>query len=170
MAIPEQPPMEKATALARKNKKLWMVALSILASLVVVFGGTMLVIEFLINPTPGPTQSVADASDEKNDYHVTDTVFTSALNDIEFRVYTAFIIWFTTIQAGLGLEFFVWANFLQSWDAGRENLWRFAQFVFPLLIMASIGLAAQHSYLALLFMVRRDVDDSAVVERRVIID
>jgi len=85
----------------------------------------------------------------------TDTSPQTLLTDAEFQVYLGFIVWITVVIAGLGLETFVWHHFLEGnvWDDTRAGLWKVAQFFFPLLTMTTLGLAVNHSYLALLILV-----------------
>jgi len=77
------------------------------------------------------------------------------LTDVQFQVYVGFVIWTTVVAAGLGLEIFVWHHFLEGnvWDATRDGMWKFAQFLFPLLAMTTFGLAANHNYWALPILV-----------------
>ena len=56
--------------------------------------------------------------------------------------------------AGLGFEYLVWRLLLNgNWDEEIENKWKVAQFVFPLLLAISVGLAAAGNYLCLPIMV-----------------
>jgi len=71
------------------------------------------------------------------------------LTDSQYRVYAGFIVWVTVLIAGFGLEIFVWTYFLQVWCNGREGLWRFSQFVFPFLLVTSLGLALHREFIAL---------------------
>jgi hypothetical protein len=75
------------------------------------------------------------------------------LADSQFRVYAGFVVWVGVLIAGLGLEIFVWYHFLQFWSKAREGLWRFSQFIFPLLLVTSLGLALHQSFLALPILV-----------------
>ena len=61
-----------------------------------------------------------------------------------------------SVMTGMGLEIFVWIQLVQSWngDADHKNAqneywWRIAQFLFPILLMTSIGLASTRNFLAL---------------------
>jgi len=75
------------------------------------------------------------------------------LTDSQFRVYAGFVVWVGVLIAGLGLEIFVWYHFLQFWSKAREGLWRFSQFIFPLLLVTSLGLAFHQDFLALPILV-----------------
>lgn len=77
----------------------------------------------------------------------------SRLDDDEFFVYVGFIIWITTLIAGVGMEALVWMYFIRVWSVERERYWRFAQFFFPLLAMTALGLALYQNYLSLPVMV-----------------
>ena len=60
------------------------------------------------------------------------------------------MLWVTIVLTGLGLEAFVWLTFLQgTWDPNTENLWKIAQFLFPLSATTAFGLAMSHNYLAI---------------------
>jgi|SaaInl74LU_5_DNA_1037368.scaffolds.fasta_scaffold04319_3 hypothetical protein len=51
---------------------------------------------------------------------------------------------------GLGLEYFVWRSVLNDvWDEGKENVWRVAQFLFPILVGTSVGLSIEGNFLCL---------------------
>lgn len=71
------------------------------------------------------------------------------MSDAQFQVYLGLIVWITCLLSGIGLECFVWIHFLQTWCAVREGLWRFAQFVFPMMLVSSFGLASHQNYWAL---------------------
>lgn len=85
--------------------------------------------------------------------HVSDTVPQQILSDEQFKVYVGVLVWLTVLVSGLGLEVFVWWKFLQVWSAEREAMWRFAQFIFPLMIMTALGLAIHQNFWALPIMV-----------------
>ena len=51
---------------------------------------------------------------------------------------------------GLGLEYFVWRSVLNDvWDERKENVWRVAQFLFPILVGTSVGLSIEGNFLCL---------------------
>jgi len=81
---------------------------------------------------------------------ITDKNPLSGLSDTDFLCYFALMLWVTIVLTGLGLEAFVWLTFLQgSWDPNTENLWKIAQFLFPLSATTAFGLAMSHNFLAL---------------------
>jgi len=91
-------------------------------------------------------------------YHGSPGVFSDTtpqenMNDDQFVIYTGFVAWVTVLITGLGVEVFVWCNFIQDWNNRHENLWRFAQFIFPLMLLVSLGLAAHQNFIALPVMV-----------------
>lgn len=74
----------------------------------------------------------------------------SGLSDTEFLCYFTFTLWITIVLTGLGLEAFVWLTFLQgTWDPNTENLWKIAQFLFPVFATTAVGLAITHNFLAI---------------------
>ncbi|KAG7343646.1 cytochrome P450 [Nitzschia inconspicua] len=81
------------------------------------------------------------------------TEIQSRLDDVEFYVYVGFILWITTLIAGVGMEALVWIYFIRVWSEERERYWRFAQFFFPLFAMTSLGLALYRNYFSLPVMV-----------------
>jgi len=82
-----------------------------------------------------------------------DTAPQENMNDDQFLVYTGFIGWVIVLVSGLGIEVFVWCNFIQDWSDQHELLWRFVQFIFPLMALVSLGLAAHQNYMAFLVLV-----------------
>lgn len=51
---------------------------------------------------------------------------------------------------GIGSEYLVWRIFLSDgWDEAKENKWRVAQFVFPILVGTAGGLCVQGNFLCL---------------------
>ncbi len=81
---------------------------------------------------------------------VTDKNPLSGWSDTEFLCYFAFTLWITIVLTGLGLEAFVWLTFLQgTWDPNTENLWKIAQFLFPVFATTAVGLAITHNFLAI---------------------
>lgn len=97
---------------------------------------------------------LSETVDLQNRYHgspvsFSDTVPFAIMNNDQFRVYTGFIVWITCLIVGLGLEIFVWYHFLQVWCKERELVWRFVQFIFPLLLVVALGAASQGNFFAL---------------------
>lgn len=89
----------------------------------------------------------------ENGLVVLESVPHELLTDSQFRIYAGFVVWATVLIAGLGLEIFVWYHFLQFWSNTREALWRFSQFIFPLMLVTSLGLALHRNFLALPILV-----------------
>ena len=95
-----------------------------------------------------------DQTREPGSWQETDTVPTSHFSDSQFSVYVGFILWFTVLFAGLGLELLTWTSFLHGgWTDERQSQWMFAQFSFPLLLATTLGLAFHRNFLALIFLV-----------------
>ena len=86
-------------------------------------------------------------------WRFSDSVPLSHFSDTQFQVYTGFIFWVTVMLAGIGLEIFLWVHYLQEWGDSRELLWKFAQFIFSLLLATALGLAAHQDFLALPILV-----------------
>ena len=86
-------------------------------------------------------------------WRFSDSVPLSHFSDTQFQVYTGFIFWVTVMLAGIGLEIVLWVHFLQEWGDSRELLWKFAQFIFSLLLATALGLAAHQDFLALPILV-----------------
>lgn len=85
---------------------------------------------------------------------MTDSIPLADLSDAEFQVYAGFILWATMVLTGLGTELLVWLMFLEGgWDQQKENQWKIAQFLFPLLAVTSLTLALSQNGLAILFTV-----------------
>ena len=82
-----------------------------------------------------------------------DTAPQENMDDDQFLIYIGFIVWITILMTGLGMEIFVWYNFIQDWSDKHENLWKFVQFLFPLMVLVSFLLAAHQNAFAPLVMV-----------------
>ena len=83
-----------------------------------------------------------------------ESVPTEALNDKQFQLYVAFIFYATMLFAGLGMEYLVWRIMLGGeWNQQKENRWRVAQFVFPLLSATTMGLANTANFLCMPLLV-----------------
>jgi uncharacterized protein YjeT (DUF2065 family) len=88
-------------------------------------------------------------------WRVTDTVPIALLDDEDFQVYVALVLWMTALLAGLGCELLFWFKLIDQggWSEEQESLWWVAQFFFPLWASTCLGLALQKNYLALPFLV-----------------
>jgi len=85
---------------------------------------------------------------------ITNSSFMSEVSPRNFMLYYGLVVWATVVLTGLGLESLVWSMFLQGdWDERKENYWKVAQFLFPLIATTSIGLAHSQNFLALPFIV-----------------
>ena len=96
------------------------------------------------------------ANDDKEglDWKASDSFPVAKLDDTDFLVFVGLFLWTTAIQAGLGLELLVWKSFLkEGWSQETEFKWRFAEFVFPLFALTSLGLALEKNFLAIPFLV-----------------
>jgi hypothetical protein len=58
------------------------------------------------------------------------------------------------VLAGIGMELLVSTSVLKDgWSPETEAKWKFAEFAFPLLGAVALGLAIQHNYTSLMFLV-----------------
>lgn len=140
----------------QQHRRMWWVFLAIVMSLIVSFGFALFVLEVILRPNwnrPASSGTHQQGEQGPQMWGVTDTVFTSKLDDYQFGIYVGMVLWITVVQTGLGTEYFVWANYLQTWTAERETLWRYAQFLFPLLVGTAVGLSLQGNFLCLPFIV-----------------
>ena len=142
--------------LANKGRQLAIIIFTWVGALVLVNGIGALAVWGVVrlHPEWDGTKDDDDAVDLTDRYHGSHAIFseTYPLNnftDDQFSVYVGFIVWITCLIAGLGLEIFVWYQFLQVWSKQREIIWRFAQFIFPLMLVVALGLASQQNFLAL---------------------
>ena len=150
-----------------ERRRLWMMFLAIVLSLIVVNGTVLAVVELGImgrNPDLNKEKRFGEFKNPYEDINkdtipfvqkwaITDSVPHANMSDHQVLVYTAFVVWVTVLLSGLGLELFVWIYYLDTWCEQHEALWRFAQLLFPLLLTTTLGLAIQANYLALPVMV-----------------
>jgi hypothetical protein len=88
-------------------------------------------------------------------WKVTDTAPHSRLEDEQWHLYLGFVLWITCLITGLGSEvliyvFYLWNN---QWNEEYERKWALAQFVFPVLLATTLGLAASQNFLVLPILV-----------------
>lgn len=148
---------EETPLLANNQQKLRVVIFTVIAALAASFGLAG-VITWAIARTHAEWGREEDENPLEDKYRGTPGVLGGSvphelLSDMQFRVYVGFIVWVTVLIAGLGLEIFVWYHFLQIWCRAREGLWRFAQFIFPLLLVTSLGLATHQEFWTLPILV-----------------
>lgn len=136
-----------------KTRRLYIIAGTIVLTIIVIYGLAAVIIELVIFGDLDFEDSSSDVEIDSGPWSVTDTAPTSNLNEAQFQVYVGFILWITLESAGVGLEYVVWHYLLQIWDKKREAMWIFAQFVFSLLVAATIGLALARDFLAMPFLV-----------------
>jgi len=102
----------------------------------------------------GPSDFIDVKQEREYKLGVTNKIPLSGLSDQKFLLYITFMLWVTMLLTGLGSEVFVWMIFLEGkWDQDKEDKWKIAQFVFPLLVTTSVGLAISHNYLAVPILV-----------------
>jgi phage shock protein PspC (stress-responsive transcriptional regulator) len=147
------------------NKHLSVILLALFTTLAVVNVLTYLVIKFSLFDDPEDDASSVENSgmvssrdvDEyklKSTWKITESHPIANLDDSQFNVYVGFVIWATVVMAGIGLELLVWTSVLKDgWSHETEAKWKFAEFAFPLLGAMTLGLAADHNYMALIFLV-----------------
>ncbi|KAL3915411.1 MAG: hypothetical protein SGILL_005669, partial [Bacillariaceae sp.] len=82
-----------------------------------------------------------------------ETSWQDGLGNDDFESYLGIVVWITCLLAGAGMESLVWYYFMQTWSPELETKWRFAQFVFPLMLLTSLGLALHQNFLALPILV-----------------
>jgi len=156
----EEEPQDRDVGLtSRKARSLYILILLMISTLVIVFviAGA---ISWAVAKNHPDWNYIKRSNPMQDSYleggsRVTGTSPQTLLADVQFQVYVGFITWITVVSAGLGLEIFVWHHFIEGnvWDDTRAGLWKFAQFVFPLLAMTTLGLAGSHSYWALPILV-----------------
>jgi len=133
-----------------EDKSLWSVAIVIIISLIAVHGSSYVISEYAIFGEYWHYLEKMPKLWSDNKFGMTDSVPTAKLNDEQFQLYMSFIMYGTVMLTGLGAEYLVWRMSLTSdWDEGIENKWRMAQFLFPILVATSVGLAIQGNFLCL---------------------
>ncbi|KAL3906011.1 MAG: hypothetical protein SGILL_009449, partial [Bacillariaceae sp.] len=155
---PKEEQEEEDNLFQIKARRLWIMVWILILALVVAFGLAAMVIQAIARNNTGWDQDDDSKSSLRGTYLglpgvAQETVPQTVLSDEQFAVYSGFIVWMTVMIAGLGLELFVWHHFLQCWCEIREGLWRFAQFIFPLLAVITLGLAFHQNFLSFLFLV-----------------
>lgn len=129
----------------------WGVVVTIGLSLLCVHGLSYVIVEYGMfgGNSEYPFTSPKEPSTD-NELSMSDTVPTAKLNDYQFQLFMAFIMYGTVLLTGFGSEYLVWRMFLNGeWDEEKENKWRVAQFLFPILVGTSVGLATQGNFLCL---------------------
>lgn len=143
---------------ANNGRRLWTLAGVMTLSITLSFGLGVLVVWQVVKAHPD-WDSYPDVDNElKDNYRGAQTnILGSAphesLDFDQFVVYVGFLVWVTCLYSGFGLEVFVWSQFLQTWDEPREAAWRFVQFIFPLMLTTTLGLASQRNFLCFPFLV-----------------
>lgn len=141
---------------------LWIVILSLFGVVAVVMGIVTAVNELILGDSDffGFEYKHAIAYESpvlqmnSTKWRFTNTSPLANLDDSQIQVFVAFIVWLTVVFAGIGLELLVWVSFLRkSWSEEQEAKWKFAQFLFPLLITAAFGLSASRDYMSIILMV-----------------
>jgi phage shock protein PspC (stress-responsive transcriptional regulator) len=145
------------------NNQLWVILLTLFASLAVVNVSTYLVIKYALIQDPEDDTAldnpdipsrVEGGYNLQSTWKITESHPIADLDDSQFNVYVGFVIWATVVMAGIGLELLVWTSVLKDgWSYKTEAKWKFAEFAFPLLGAMTLGLAADHNYMALIFLV-----------------
>jgi hypothetical protein len=146
------------------SKHLSVILLTLFTSLVVVNVLTSLVITFALiedleddtsaDNSGIPSSREGDEYKLQSTWKITKSNPIANLDDSQFNVYVGFVVWATVVLAGIGMELLVWTSFLKDgWSPETEAKWKFAEFGFPLLGAMALGLAVQHNYMALMFLV-----------------
>ena len=140
---------------ANKARQLWILIGVVIVSLVVV-NFLVGVVVWLITETNDWERSPSQDDDNsvQDRYRGKPGVFAETvpheiLSDEQFAVYAGFMVWITVYLSGVGIEVFVWYRFLQTWSKECETLWRFVQFIFPLMLVTSLGLSLSRNFLAM---------------------
>jgi len=155
----------RASQIPPDLSRIWIVCAFGAAAMTSVYSTIAVLLEVVILPNyPLLEKSIAPASetpmsamDEPNAWGISDSSPFAKMSDEQFTVYVTFVIWFTVVLTGIGLEILVWVRYLQAWtsdgniraNAEREFWWRCSQFVFPIVTMTALGLASTHNFLAL---------------------
>jgi hypothetical protein len=143
-----------------KKNQLWVICLSLLSCLIVVYTSAFVVIDAVMNSRdPNWRTYTSEPGGEEEEHSPYGYVFAgtsplSRMDNREFTVYLAIVLAVTINLSGLGLELLVWVSFLKNgWSETFEHLWKFAQFAFPLLVTASVGMSFHQDYMAMILFV-----------------
>ena len=137
------------------TKELWGICCLIVFSLTSVYSLSYLLMKYVVPSENTATESSQESVPSSAELlGIPTNVPLYTWTDREFISYVTMVLWVTMVLSGLGTEVLVWLMFVRGeWDEDRENLWRLAQFSFPLLTATTVGLANTHNYLALPLLV-----------------
>ena len=137
------------------TKELWGIFCLIAFSLTSVYSLSYLLMQYLFPSEDTATDSSQESMPSSAELlGIPTNVPLYTWTDREFISYVAMVQWVTMVLTGLGTEVLVWLMFVRGgWDEDRENLWRLAQFFFPLLTTTTVGLANSHNHFALPLLV-----------------
>jgi hypothetical protein len=145
------------------SRHLWVIIISIFASMAAVNGLSYVFVEFVINEKFADRNNMKSSDELDNpdldirdgSWKITDSDPIASLDETEFKVFIGFVLWVTVLLAGIGLEALVWTSFLKynGWSRECEARWKFAEFIFPLFATTTLGLAFNQNYWALIFLV-----------------
>ena len=137
------------------TKELWGIFCLIVFSLTSVYSLSYLLMQYLFPSEDTVTDSSQESMPSSAELlGIPTNVPLYTWTDREFISYVAMVQWVTMVLTGLGTEVLVWLMFVRGgWDEDRENLWRLAQFFFPLLTTTTVGLANSHNHFALPLLV-----------------
>jgi len=131
------------------SKDLWAIFCVICLALVTVNSLGFIIMEYWIMDDNTADTNHRNIPNSCEIYGLSKNVPMCSWNDRDFISYVTIVIWLTMIMTGLGTEVLFWLMFIKGgWDEDRENQWKLAQFFFPLLGVAFIGLANTHNYFA----------------------
>jgi len=155
----KEKPTKKEKFLAIRERNLWKIFFAMFACLFVTNIIFVHIMKVLV-PKYHPEWDQYKSSEDKfaDRYHgsvwkIDQTLPHNIMTDGQFQVYSGIIGWITCLITGIGLEVFFWQHFLQIWSASQEFYWRFAQFLFPLMLLTALGLAFDRNFLSLPFLV-----------------
>ena len=150
-----------------KRKQLWVLFLTALTCVSAVLGGLFFFIDTLMSrrdpdwrdysdvlippgydpPSIPLVQAYFAALQTEEGYDFAGSSPLLNLNIQQFQGLLAAILLGTTIISGFGLELLVWVIFLQDgWSQDFEKMWKFSNFVFPLLVTMAIGMSTQRDF------------------------
>jgi len=136
------------------SKHLWTMCCVICLALVIVNTLGFVIMEYWIVDDDIADTNRSSIPNSCEIYGLSKNVPLCSWNDVDFIGYVAMVIWLTMILTGLGTEVLFWLMFIKGgWDENRENQWKLAQFFFPLLTAATVGLANTHNYFAVPLLV-----------------